>query len=815
MRAGASSLPQMLTPEATSLVKQSVMLAKRRGHAQVTPLHVANTMLSSSTGLLRTACMQSHSHPLQCKALELCFNVALNRLPATSSTTTSTTFHHHHPSLSNALVAAFKRAQAHQRRGSIENQQQPLLAVKVEVEQLIISILDDPSVSRVMREAGFSSTQVKNNVELAVSLEISSNPSLSKPKETNLGFPILNSGLKQPPFSNLDSVNGDDVLSLVDALLSRRRKSTVVVGECLVTAESVVRGLVGKIDKGEVPDPLKGAQFLSLPLCSFSHQCKDDVEQKLGELRCVLNRCIARGIILYVGDLKWTAEVTESYDDQRRKYFCPIEHIVLEIGRLISDFLESGRFWLLGVASYHTFTRCKMGHPSLESLWGLHPLLIPAGSLGLSLNSERDLLGKGHDGGARKQLTCCADCVNKFEMDVQALARTVHGSNPTNLPLWLQQCKDQKINSLSNDLDQFQIRELCRKWNGICNSLHKQQGQQAENTMTFFFPSPSPSIKFSRSWNHTELTSANHSWEQHSVCIPGMQATTTLLDLPSCNSSLTSRNPDADTMKFKQFNAESLNSLCSALEQKANRQKVIIPEIASVVLQCRSGMVRRKGLRTRERKEDTWLLFEGGDTEGKEIIARELANQIFSSEKSFVSIGLSSFSSVRADPSDDFRGKRCREEPDGFSYFGKLSEAIRCNPHRVIFLEDVEQVDYHTMINIKRSMERGMVFGPDGDEVSVGDAIVILSCESFRSKSRACSPCVKQKSGASSEEVEEERLSSVESGEKENGTSPCISLDLNLSVEDNESVEQYCEVELLKCVDRSFVFELERAEGFV
>ncbi|XP_031478912.1 protein SMAX1-LIKE 3-like [Nymphaea colorata] len=813
MRAGASSLQQTLTPEAASVVKQSVMLARRRGHAQVTPLHVANTMLSSSTGLLRTACMQSHSHPLQCKALELCFNVALNRLPATSSTTTSTTFHHHHPSLSNALVAAFKRAQAHQRRGSIENQQQPLLAVKVEVEQLIISILDDPSVSRVMREAGFSSTQVKNNVELAVSLEISSHPSLSKPKEPNLGFPILNSGLKQTPFSSLDSVNNEDVLSLVDALLSRRRKSTVVIGECLVTAESVVRGLVGKIEKGEIPDPLKSAQFLSLPLCSFSHQCKDDVEQKLGELRCVLNRCIARGIILYVGDLKWTAEVTESYDDQRRKYFCPIEHIVLEIGRLVSDFVESGRFWLLGVASYHTFTRCKMGHPSLESLWGLHPLLIPAGSLGLSLNSERDMLGKGHDAGAGKQLTCCADCLNKFEMDVQALARTIHG-NPTNLPLWMQQCKDQKLDPLSNDLDQFQIRELCRKWNGICNSLHKQHKQQAENTMSFFFSSPSSSVKFSSSWNHTELTSTNHSWEQHSICIPGRQATT-LLDLPSCNSSPNSRNPDADTMKFKQFNAESLNSLCSALEQKVHRQKVIIPEIASVVLQCRSGMVRRKGLRTRERKEDTWLLFEGGDTEGKEIIARELANQIFSSEKSFVSIGLSSFSSVRADPSEDFRGKRCREEQDGFSYFGKLSEAIRYNPHRVVFLEDIEQVDYHSMINIKRSIERGMVFGPDGDEVSVGDAIVIMSCESFRSKSRACSPCVKQKSGGSSEEVEEERLSSVESGERDNGSSPCISLDLNLSVEDNESVEQYCEVELPKCVDRSFVFEVERAERFV
>ena len=80
--AGSCAVQQGLTAEAATVVKQAVTLAKRRGHAQVTPLHVASTMLSAANGLLRTACLQSHSHPLQCKALELCFNVALNRLPA-------------------------------------------------------------------------------------------------------------------------------------------------------------------------------------------------------------------------------------------------------------------------------------------------------------------------------------------------------------------------------------------------------------------------------------------------------------------------------------------------------------------------------------------------------------------------------------------------------------------------------------------------------------------------------------------------------------------------------------------------------------
>ena len=101
MRAGGFTVQQALTAEAASVIKQAVTLARRRGHAQVTPLHVASTMLSSPTGSLLES--QSHSHPLQCKALELCFNVTLNRLPINSSRPMLSPPHSHHPYISNAL----------------------------------------------------------------------------------------------------------------------------------------------------------------------------------------------------------------------------------------------------------------------------------------------------------------------------------------------------------------------------------------------------------------------------------------------------------------------------------------------------------------------------------------------------------------------------------------------------------------------------------------------------------------------------------------------------------------------------------------
>lgn len=390
MRAGGFTIQQALSSDAATIIKQAVTLARRRGHAQVTPLHVANTMLSSATGLLRTACLQSQSssHPLQCKALELCFNVALNRLPTSSSSPMLNPNHSsQHPSISNALVAAFKRAQAHQRRGSIENQQQPLLAVKIELEQLIISILDDPSVSRVMREAGFSSTLVKTNVEQVVSLELSSQtPPLIKSKDCTQ----QNGSDNRLP--SQVTVRKEDVMCLIQNLLNEKRSRTlVVVGECVATIEGVVKGVTEKVDKGEVPQALKDVKFISLPLFSFGQLSRIEVEQKLGELRNLVKGFVQKGVVLYLGDLKWIIEYRISSWAHGRGYYCPIEHLIMELGRLVCGISEenSGKLWVMGISSFQTYMKCRNGNPSLEIVWKLHPLTIPAGSLSLSLLPQR------------------------------------------------------------------------------------------------------------------------------------------------------------------------------------------------------------------------------------------------------------------------------------------------------------------------------------------------------------------------------------------------------------------------------------------
>ncbi|XAR64776.1 hypothetical protein NMG60_11008605 [Bertholletia excelsa] len=805
MRTGGCTVQQALTADAANVVNQAVTLARRRGHAQVTPLHVASTMLGPSTGLFRTACLQSHSHPLQCKALELCFNVALNRLPASSSSPLLGP-HSQNTSIANALVAAFKRAQAHQRRGSIENQQQPLLAVKIELEQLIISILDDPSVSRVMREAGFSSTQVKSNVEKAVSLELCSQTpptSNSKSKESNSVGKVA-----RPRAS--DKVRNEDVVMLMESMLNKRRKSIVIVGECVENIEGVVGALMDRVDRGDVPEGFREVKFI--PLFSLEHINREEVEQKLVELRCLVKSYVEKGVVLYLGDLKWTTEYRSSgsFDQGRKVQFCPVEHMIKELGRLVRGIGESEKFWLMGIASFQTYMRCKSGNPTLETIWGLHPVTIPDGNLSLSLAPDSDVLIASRskkDGNGPSWVLLEGGNGNKTEGPSLRSSAYTSEATTSSLPSWLRQCKDQNPRHSHSDQGNVPIGDLCEKWSSFCSSSYKQS-YSSERTITFSSLSPCCSTSaFSCDHQNRNSYQTNQGWpffepthhfptaeaaNKNSLPSLRMYITDNKNDPASTpNSTTTSDSMETEYVKkFKELNSENLKALCGALEEKVPWQKDIIPEIASTILQCRSGMLRRKGEPTS--KEETWLFFQGVDVDAKEKIARELARLVFGSHSNLVPIALSSFSSTRADSTEDLRNKRSRDE-QSCSYAERFAEAVSANPHRVFLVEDVEQADCRSQIGIKRAMERGTISNSNGKEVGLCDAIVIMSCESFSSRSRACSPPTRQR----------------KDGYEEEENSPRCSLDLNISFEDGAVDEQSIEdIGILHSVDKRIVFKL-------
>ncbi|KAG8376823.1 hypothetical protein BUALT_Bualt09G0103900 [Buddleja alternifolia] len=815
MRAGAGcAVQQALSAEAAGVVKQAVVLAKRRGHAQVTPLHVANTMLAASSGLFRVACQQSHSHPLQCKALELCFNVALNRLPASSSNP-MLGHHSQYPSISNALVAAFKRAQAHQRRGSIENQQQAILAVKIELEQLVISILDDPSVSRVMREAGFSSTQVKINVEKAVSLDLCTQ-STSPPPPPSVSHKSKENEREISKSEPL--IRNEDVNFIIETLsmISRKRKSVVIVGECISNLENTVKELMARVDKGGVPEGFREVKFISIPpFYSFCNLKREEVEEKMGELICLVKSLVTKGVVLYLGDLNWISDYRVKFDDQERGYYCSIEHMIMELGKLVCEIGDiNGKFWLMGIATFQSYMRCRSGNNSLEAVWGLHPVTIPANTLGLSLISQSDeqieARCRGAENGSCQQLltngdvklNCCPDCSSKFEVETRSLQASVGNTNEatlSSLPPWLKD-ESTRLGKHDQNNNSDSIMQLCKKWNSYCNSVHKKPVTLSLDQRTLTLSSASPSSSTScfsfdqqnPNSHQTHFQFQEPTWKNNQNHPFDVDTTLTFCSYPNSTQNSPSSSDPMDTgyiQKFNNFNAENLNILCNALEKKVPWQRDIIPEVSGTILQCRSGMLRRKEKVKSDVKEETWLFFLGPDAQAKEKISKELAKVVFGSYSNFVSIGIMS----RVDYSEDYYGnKRGRDEESCSSYIERFAQSVSANPHRVFFVEDLDLVDYSSQMGIKRAIERGRINNASGEEVSLCDAIVVLSCERFRSRSRVCSPTSKQKM--------------MENGE--DGTRP---LDLNVLFDDDNWVEDqaFDELGILESVDRRVVFKIQ------
>ncbi|ONK79441.1 uncharacterized protein A4U43_C01F6400 [Asparagus officinalis] len=755
MHAGACSVHlQALTTEAASAIKFSLGLATRRGHSQVTPLHVASTLLnsSSSSALLRRACLVSHSHnlgshPLHCRALELCFNVALNRLP-TNPPPPSGCYIQSQPSLSNSLIAALKRAQAHQRRGLIEqqNQQQDTnLVIKVELEQLIISILDDPSVSRVMKEAGFSSTKVKSNLEedscsvFPLSSPFFSDSSREIIKSANvLHTHAVKSSPEKNPCSHF-SIN-EDLELVFDSMLRKQGKvsNIAVVGDSVSIAEGVVSEMMRMLESGGAPDEIKTSHFVKLQL-SYAHlrlMSRIEVDLKISDLRRKLTSLALERVIIFVGDLRWALH------EDSRDGFSLVEHLIKEIGRLLSEMkvTSDNRVWLMATASYKTYMMCKKKHPYLEAQWALKAVVVPSGGLKLSLQAPSGLDSRMtkltqypfqmlepkafHTKEEEEKLHCCVECASNFEKEASVFNSEVKNYNTgsSQLPYWLQphRPKNHRRDTLL---------DLKRKWNRLCLNLHRFRRSSIHLVSSY----PSSTSKVNNI--NPILTSQIKNTDGPK---PLLSDVTTKLELghPLFSDTATS---------IYQRNESRVNQreLSRLLQENIPWQSEIIPTIVDALLDNQS-------------KTGIWLLVQGTDQVAKRRVARVTAESFYGSTDKLICI----------------KAKRPANAVE------ILIEEIRKDPKCVFLIEDFDQ---GFIAAISECIKTGFLKDPSGEMADLSRSVFILSNST---------------SGKSHDEVLKMRLWAEEtpsSGHKRKKmklSDPEFELDLNICAETSDLTQE-------------------------
>ncbi|MCL7034837.1 hypothetical protein MKW94_022008 [Papaver nudicaule] len=547
-----SIVREYLTPEASLAVDEAVLIARKRNHAQTTSIHALSAFLSlPNFPLLRDSISRVrssiYSSGLQLKALELCFNVSLDRIP--SSKTTKSRNHEDgdgneddEPPISNSFMAAIKRSQATQKRypenfhlNHVTQNQQAI--VKVELQPLILSILDDPVVSRVFSEAGFRNYDIKVAIlrppPAATSRVFSSAPLFLCNFEENdefsrkgFSFPF-SSGFSGGLLSSSD--DEQEFKRIVEVLQSKEQRNPLLVG---VSANDVLHSFCG--GRGNVVLP--GLRFISIEeeIMESMNGNEGLLITKFQELgRLVQEACSGPGIVISFGDLKGFVEGN-----------CDGSFVVTELMKLL-ECNSAKKLWLMGSASsYETYLKLIRKFPSVEKDWDLkllpitslratnggvcasrpHSLMESFVPLGGFFSTPSDLRPPVTDNAS---ISCCKDCNEKYEQEVAYILEggsivSVADHYKGNFSSWMQpnELSPDKVN-VDRAVINAKVAGLRKKWNDICQRLgHTSPVSKAENSrlgsqplphiVGFPFPSKNLSERVSPSMVSPKLSTLNH-----------------------------------------------------------------------------------------------------------------------------------------------------------------------------------------------------------------------------------------------------------------------------------------------------------------
>lgn len=258
-------------------------------------------------------------------------------------------------------MAAIKRSQANQRRNPdtfhLYQQQSQSCAssssfsgVKVELQQLILAILDDPVVSRVFGEAGFRSSDIK----LAVL-----RPAPSSMFRSSRRCPLFFGTFFDRSDELIGSVasSGGEHCRKIGEILSRdlgNGHNPMLVGVGACDAARDFSGAINRRNWSLFPPKLEGIRIFDVEL---------DEADRIEEIVNGFGDVPGPGVVLNVGDLN---ELLEGEKAGR---------VVTEVSRVLE--LKRGRVWVMGWSvNYETYLKFLSKYPLVNKDWELRILPI-------------------------------------------------------------------------------------------------------------------------------------------------------------------------------------------------------------------------------------------------------------------------------------------------------------------------------------------------------------------------------------------------------------------------------------------------------
>ncbi|XP_056845078.1 protein SMAX1-LIKE 8 [Raphanus sativus] len=672
---------QCLTAESSYALQEAVNVARRRGHSQTTSLHAVSALLSLPTSLLRDACARvrnsAYSPRLQFKALELCLSVSLDRIQSGQQHPGSDD-----PPVSNSFMAAIKRSQAHQRRLP-ENfrmyqemmSQNSLSCVKVELRQLILSILDDPVVSRVFGEAGFRSSELKLSIIRPIPhlLRYSSPRQQQQPLficsvTGNYTEPELNPVRWGFSVMNRNLAGDSDHHRRISAVLARDKgRNPLLVGE---SSQAVLTGFLNSLD-----NRTDGLTAVSLSSEIFDQiNVKFDktyLDARFRELEKVAEQGSRPGLVLSYGDLR---VFTDGEGSAASYIVSRVSELLRRLGR---------RVWLIGATtSNEVYEKMVKKFPNVEKDWDMQLLTITTTTLGSCLpHHKSSLMGSFVPfGGFFSTPSDLKLPFSGFHRETTGPVSSISDQTQSTLPPWLQMTTRTNLNQISGSkIPSVQTTQGLEPVCGSKSTISASASTSSAKSVT------------------TDLNG--------NMC----PATT--------GSGLKKHLDDKDfahqRSSSRDLNVESIKIIYQRLTDRVSGQDDAARVISSALSQPPRISTRR----------DVWLHLVGPDTVGKRRMSLVLAEIMYQSEHRFMPVDLGAAEHGMGGCDDVVRMR-------GKTMVDHIFEVLCRNPFCVVFLENIDKADEKLQMSLLKAIETGKFMDSHGREIGIGNTTFVMTSSS-------------------------------------------------------------------------------------
>ena len=710
------------TIKSQEALAEAQSLADKKGQQEITPLHLAFTLISQPEGIVRPILAKAGTPvPVILDGLEK----ELGKLPQISGGTLSA---YVGPDLKTVLEIAL--AEAEKMRDQF-----------VSTEHLLLAILakKETAAARVFTEAGLNRDLVfKVLQELRGQQRVTDqNPEEKYQALQKFTRDLTDEARRQ----KLDPVIGrDEEIRRVIQVLSRRTKNNpVLIGEPGVGKTAIVEGLARRIVSGDVPETLKNKRILSLDLGALVAGAKyrGEFEERL---KSVIKEVEASAgeIVLFIDEMHTLVGAGKSEGS-------------MDAGNMLKPPLARGELRCVGATTIGEYRKNIEKDPALERRFA--PVLVEEPSVEDTISILRGLKERyevHHKVGIKDSaLVSAATLSHRYITDRFLPDKAIDLVDEAASHLRME------IDSLPSELDEIKRRlltlsierEALKKEHDkgaedrlvkLESELHELQAKETEMTGKWEADkkviTKSAGLKEEIEETRAQIETAQRAGDLAKAAelqYGRLPALTLELDkiAEEETTCMVREEVDADDIaeivakwtgipvsRLMEGEREKLVHMEERLGQRVVGQKEAIEAVSKAVRRARAGIGDPN-------RPIGSFIFLGPTGVGKTELAKALAEFLFDDEQAMIRIDMSEYMEKHA-------VARLIGAPPGYVGYeegGYLTEAVRRKPYSVILFDEVEKAHPEVFNTLLQLLDDGRLTDGQGRTVDFKNTVVIMT----------------------------------------------------------------------------------------